>query len=80
LLHLQSNIPMSAYELSSWVDGRPRRVRLPKSAALGPVAREAELFGTLCDFCNALYFFESHRNPALISIAMSPDHNNGGAS
>jgi hypothetical protein len=34
----------------------------------------------LCDFCNALYFFESHRNPAPISIAMSPDHNSGGAS
>jgi hypothetical protein len=25
-----------------------------------------------------LSFFESHRNPALICIAMSPDHNNGG--
>ena len=37
-------------------------------------------FGTLCDFCNALSFFESHRNPALICIAMSPDDNKRGAS
>ena len=45
-----------------------------------PTIREAdaalselcEIFATLC------IFFESHRNPAPISIAMSPDDNNGG--
>jgi hypothetical protein len=50
-------------------------------ASLCSKEREAgRSFGTLCDFCNALSFFESHRNPALICIAMSPDDNKRGAS
>ena len=59
--------------LSSFADGKPQRVH---SLARRP--RERRGFGTLCGFCNGSHFFESHRNPALVSIAMSPDHNNGG--
>src|SRR5262245_6177426 len=67
---------MGARELSSFAGGKRRRVRLPVCSPWS--CRLSGAFGTLCDFCNALYFFESHRNPVLISIAMSLDHNNGG--
>ena len=54
-----------------------RRRRQWNSLAEWGVIR-ALLCVTLWDFCNALSFFESHRNPALICLAMSPNHNNGG--
>jgi len=63
-------------DLRSFADGKPQRVRPPKPLAASFERRRG--VGTLCGFCNALGFFESHRNPALISIAMSLDHNNGG--
>jgi hypothetical protein len=80
LLHIAESTFPTACGLSSFADGKPRRVRLPSRPRWPTRLRRGGAFGTLCDFCNALHFFESHRNPALISIAMSLNHNNGGAS
>jgi hypothetical protein len=70
---------LTVSDLRSFADGQPQRVRPPRLSDWPPPFREGKAVGTLCGFCNALGFFESHRNPALISIAMSLDHNNGGA-